>query len=334
MPTWVSTPPLRSSARSGANACSEGSPSPPVYPLVARGDDAAPLCRRPAVPGGDEAACGLDEGDERDDIVGLEAGLHDQIDAARRQQAIAVAITAIARHEHPRFEGVELGNFLRRGEEVGVGRGENRVGKPDTSTRADALALSSGPAPECALPVRPKALGGEGLVHQTENGPRPIGQPDQRSPQRRSHNEGTSAVDRIDHPTIAALAGNVAVFLANDAVIGKAGKDGLANSPFGGPVRRCDGIKRGSAALAGDSRSLAKVGTDRRARQVSQSVGELQVRSGCRRARSGHDTDTHTRPGIPAKAGQIGRRPSAPKGQTSEHRRLVLRIVCVPVPAP
>src|SRR5215472_8958565 len=109
----------------------------PVYPLVARGDDAAPLCRRPAVPGGDEAACGLDEGDERDDIVGLEAGLHDQIDAARRQQAIAVAITAIARHEHPRFEGVELGNFLRRGEEVGVGRGENRVGKPDTSTRAD-----------------------------------------------------------------------------------------------------------------------------------------------------------------------------------------------------
>src|SRR5262245_46938796 len=83
-----------------------------VHPLVARGDDAAPLCRRPAIPGGDAAARGLDKGYECDNIVGLEAGLHDEIDAARRQQAIAVAVTAKARHERARFEGIEPSSFL------------------------------------------------------------------------------------------------------------------------------------------------------------------------------------------------------------------------------
>jgi hypothetical protein len=38
---------------------------------------------------------------DRDDVVGLDFGLDDEIDQARRQHAIGVAIAAVARELHP-----------------------------------------------------------------------------------------------------------------------------------------------------------------------------------------------------------------------------------------
>ena len=53
-----------------------------------------------AVPGGDDAAGAGDDRDQRQDVVGLELGLDHQIDVARRQHAIGVAVAAIARQPH------------------------------------------------------------------------------------------------------------------------------------------------------------------------------------------------------------------------------------------
>src|SRR5215468_3804918 len=228
-----------------------------MHPLVACSNDATPRGRRCAVPGGDKSPRRLDDWDERDDVIGFETCLHDEVDAAGRQQAVAVAIATVARHEHARFEGAEPNGLFARGKEIGVGRAEDRVGKPGAGACAQALLPPVRPAPARATAVGPEPLCGERLIHQTESGSASIHETDQRSPQWRSHDKRPRAVDWIYHPVIAALPGNVAVFLPNDAVIGVTGEDGFADDPFGGPVRCGDGIERRSSALVCDGQGLA-----------------------------------------------------------------------------
>jgi hypothetical protein len=63
------------------------------------------------------------EAHQRDDVVGLETGLDDQIDESRRQQTVGVAVAAKARHAHARADVVEAGGFFGRHEHAGMGRG-------------------------------------------------------------------------------------------------------------------------------------------------------------------------------------------------------------------
>src|SRR5262245_57764854 len=106
-----------------------------MHPLVSRGDNASARRRWSSIPGGDEAACGLDDRDESDDIIGFQSDLDDEVDAASRQQAIAVAIPAKPRHEHARFQSLEAAALRAGGKVVRMGRGEYRLGKPGTGTR-------------------------------------------------------------------------------------------------------------------------------------------------------------------------------------------------------
>ena len=52
-------------------------------------DDVAAVFRRTAVPGGDDAAGLLDDRDQRDDVIGLEPALDDEIDMAGASMAKA-----------------------------------------------------------------------------------------------------------------------------------------------------------------------------------------------------------------------------------------------------
>jgi hypothetical protein len=61
-------------------------------------------------------------------------------------------------------------------------------------------------------------------------------QADQRSPDRHAGDEGARAVDRIDHPDIFAVEPDIAVLLAENAVIGKMLLDQRPDGQLGGPV--------------------------------------------------------------------------------------------------
>src|SRR5262245_36831293 len=66
-------------------------------PRVAGTDDPSAAFRGAAVPTGDAAAGAENDRDERDDVVGFQLGLDDEIDMAGREHAIGVAVAAVAR---------------------------------------------------------------------------------------------------------------------------------------------------------------------------------------------------------------------------------------------
>ena len=68
-----------------------------VQPGVAGGDDAAAVDGAAAGPGGDDAARPLDDGDQRDDVVGLQPGLDHHVDEAGGDHAVGVAVDPVAR---------------------------------------------------------------------------------------------------------------------------------------------------------------------------------------------------------------------------------------------
>ncbi len=65
------------------------------------------------------------------------------------------------------------------------------------------------------------ALAGERLLDHAHHRPAVLLQADQRAPDRHPGNEGARAVDRIDDPDIFAVEPNIAVLLAENAVLGK-----------------------------------------------------------------------------------------------------------------
>src|SRR6478672_6609192 len=71
-----------------------------MHAPVACDDDATATLCRAVVPCRDNPTGAGDDRDDRDDIVGLDFGLDDEINQARRQHAIGVAIAAVARQLH------------------------------------------------------------------------------------------------------------------------------------------------------------------------------------------------------------------------------------------
>ena len=71
-----------------------------VQARIAGGDDTAPVDGAAAGPGGDDPARPLDHGDQRDDVVGLEPGLDDDVGETRRDHAVGVAVDAVPREPH------------------------------------------------------------------------------------------------------------------------------------------------------------------------------------------------------------------------------------------
>jgi hypothetical protein len=72
----------------------------------------------------------------------------------------------------------------------------------------------------------------------------------QRAPDRQSGNEGPCAIDRIDDPDIVPIQSDIAVLLAENAVIGKPLGDDLPDRLFGGPVCLGDRIETGRCLLS------------------------------------------------------------------------------------
>ena len=96
--------------------------------------------------------------------------------------------------------------------------------------------LPSGARMRATPPVGPEPLAGERLIHEPEHGLAVVDEADQRPPERAAHDEGARSVDRIHDPLVAAGAPHGGEFLAEDAVIREALRDGGANGALGSPV--------------------------------------------------------------------------------------------------
>ncbi len=94
------------------------------------------------------------------------------------------------------------------------------------------IAFAVRPAPHSGSRRRWQ-FAGEGLRHHAGNGVAVDRQPDQRSPHRQAGDEGTRAVDRIDHPDMPAVDVLAAMFLAENAMVGILSRYQRADDPLG-----------------------------------------------------------------------------------------------------
>ena len=91
-------------------------------------------------------------GIERDDVVGLQADLDDEVDMAGGHHRIGVAIGAVARQPHDRLEPV-VGFAPPALEQRGRRGAERRVGKRGGLARRQRRALPPGPSYQAPPPV-------------------------------------------------------------------------------------------------------------------------------------------------------------------------------------
>ena len=156
---------------------------------------------------GDDTAGGLDDGDQRDDVVGLQAGLDHEVDLAHGQHAVGVAVAAVA--DQPRgvgepAEGVELVGRVREH------AGERRVHRrPSTGRRRPGATSGAVRQPAwvnlACPPTRGERLVEVGLMHPpghrcTPSSSRPSMMPHNGDPL----TNDLGAVDRVDEPAVAA----------------------------------------------------------------------------------------------------------------------------------
>ena len=252
-----------------------------MRPAVARCDDAPAGHGRTAVPGGEHAARAGDDRDQRNDVVRLELGLDDEIDVSGRQHAIGVAIAAIARQPHALLDAAERVAILFRHQQRARGE-QHRLVQRGAGTHAE-LAVPGRAAIARRLAVSREALAQERLVHRAEHRFAESHQPDQRSPRRHAADEGFGAVDRIEHPDVFGIGMLAAVFLADDAVLGKRLVNERAHRGLGGAIRRRDRIEAADRALVVDAQRGAEERQDHFAgfrRQLLDEASEIDCRHG------------------------------------------------------
>lgn len=94
---------------------------------VARRNDVSAARWAAAGPRRDDAASTFDDRDERRDIVGLQTGLDDDIDETCGEQAVTVAVAAIAREPRLFLQRRKGGLLFGPFEHFGVGGRQNCI---------------------------------------------------------------------------------------------------------------------------------------------------------------------------------------------------------------
>src|SRR5260221_7906923 len=239
-----------------------------VQRRVAGGDDAAVRGEAEglALPIGEDSAGAFDDRHHGAIVVWFQAGFDDQIDEAAGDQAIGVAIAAVARQLDARLEAGE-GVAVSAAEHVGRGGEEGGAGEIGAGAAANRAAVMRRLLPGDAAP----ALARNRLVDDAEHRPPLMEQRDQRAKERDARDEGFGAVDRIEHPDPFGAFADGAEFLAEDAVGRKTRLDQRPHRLF----RLAVGDRhRTRVRLVVDCDLLAEIGPDHRAGGIRQRLGE------------------------------------------------------------
>ena len=252
-----------------------------------RGDAVAALFGGAAVPGGDDAAGGVDDWDEGGDVDVLQGGFGDDVDVAGGEQAVAVAVEAPAALQGGAAQAVDIVNGAGEFEDVGRGGGDlgaGEVGDAGGADRRGATAMHI----ECFSRQADEGFADEGLGHEAGDGATLVEKADQRAPDGDPGDEGAGAVDGIDDPVIGAGGGFGVPFLTDDAMVGEAIGDHGADGDFGVAVGGSDRIETGFPfVLDGERRAEAGEGAARGgARRFDQHVAHqrfVETTQMCRR---------------------------------------------------
>jgi hypothetical protein len=156
-----------------------------------------------------------------------------------RDEAIGVAVAAPGDTARGAAHAVEARRVFGR-EDFEGGAGQFGLGEAGAGPAAGRAAEGAGEARRLAGHAQP-ALAGGGLVKEAQHRHAPVQQADQRAEDGPAGEEGTSAIDRIEHPEPFGLAALGAVFLSHDAVVGEALAEETAQGALGGAVGLGDG---------------------------------------------------------------------------------------------
>src|SRR5690606_17580007 len=184
-----------------------------------RSDDIPSPFRASALPSSYDAACLLNDRDQRYYVVRLQPAFDHQVHITCRQHAIGIAVGAVARQAHRLFHPV-IGLPAITREQEGARRAKSGCSKINGIAHSK-LPLAVRPCIARAVAVGIVEFACEGLGHHAGNSDILDCESNERTPERETGNEGARAINRIDHPLMPALLSFRAIFLANDAVIGK-----------------------------------------------------------------------------------------------------------------
>ena len=110
-----------------------------VQARIAGGEDAAAPARVAALPGRDHASGALDDRDQRQDVEILEPSLDHEVDLAKSEQAVIVAVAAEAPQAYGLGDAREAGLLLLGLELVWARGGEQRLAQRPAGAGADGL---------------------------------------------------------------------------------------------------------------------------------------------------------------------------------------------------
>ena len=116
----------------------------------------------------------------------------------------------------------------------GIGHGHYRLVQPWAGAGSDGAAVQRG-----ARGAADEPFAEHRLIHESEHRVTLEGETDENAKQWHTGDKGAGAVDRIDDPLPRRLGTRAAMFLTENAMLGKMGLDAFVDGGFGLPV--CDG---------------------------------------------------------------------------------------------
>src|SRR5262249_53371101 len=186
----------------------------------------------------------------------LEFGLDHQIDVARSEHAISVAIAAIARQPRRPLDLLKALPVARAHQQWTCGAQHGVLNRGAGAYRQGPIAGRT--AITGAAAIAGKMLASERLMHHAVDRLAAAGQRDERSPGWHAADKRFGSIDRIEHPDVFGVAPLDAKFLADDAVLRKSPFDQRAHGCFGGAIGGGHRIEAARTTLVFNAERTAK----------------------------------------------------------------------------
>src|SRR5471032_2885890 len=243
---------------------------------IAAGQNGLAVAAIPAIPGRDDPARAIYQRNQGGDVPGLEARLDDNVHKAQRQRREQITVSAVAGHARGIADALERGGLLGRKIREGIGGAENGVFQLGAFAYFQGGAFFAFQQNGASVDAQ-ETLAQHRLVENAQHRYAVMLQRDQGAPFMPPGDEGARAVHGIQHPApfvIGLTARLLAIFLAQDGVVGTLALDDGADGAFGALVGLGNGIEGMDTGLVNDRDKLAEEGPDHRAAGVRQAMGK------------------------------------------------------------
>lgn len=225
-----------------------------------------------AQPVGDFGPCSLDNGNDRQEVPGLQDGVAHDVCPAGCQEHVAIAVTPGAVQGGGMNEAFPTLGALVAFHRVGVRDEQGGFGE---RALAHANRLAVEPA---GMVVAHTEASEDGLMNGAENGLAAVEEPNERCEKRHARDEAFGAIDGIEDPEEVGVDVFLPEFFAKDAVVGVTFVDERPHPVFGSAIGNRDG--RGIFFRIDGEAVIAKAGEDFTRASLSERFNESDVAGG------------------------------------------------------